>query len=62
MLMMQTYHWPPDESSKDSPSSKPIQLIHHVLKNVLRITTNERVSFLKWMQYNVYTNIQEISI
>ena len=56
MLMMQTYH----ESSEDSPSCISIEVLHHVLKNVLRITTDERVSFMKWMQYHGYLIIQEI--
>ena len=38
----------------------PAQSIHHVLKNVLRITTDERVSFTKWMQYQGYLIIQDI--
>ena len=60
MLMMPTYHQPIEESSEDSSSSNSIQVIHHVLKNGLRITTDERVSFLKWMEYNGYPNIQEM--
>ena len=40
--------------------TSPIQVLHHVLKNVLRISTDERVSFSKWMQYSGYANIQEI--
>ena len=47
MLMMQAYHQSIQESSEDSPSSNPIQMLHHVLKNVLRITPDERVSFFK---------------
>ena len=56
--MMQSYHQSIQESSEDSPSSNPIQLLHHVL--VLKITTDERVSFSKWYQYNGYYNTQDI--
>ena len=58
--MMQTYHQSIQESSEDSPSSNSIQVLHHVLKNVLRITTDERVSFTKWMQYHGYLIILEV--
>ena len=60
MLTMQTYHQSVQESSEDSPSSNSIQVLHHVLKNVLRITTDERVSFTKWMQYHGYLIIQDV--
>ena len=60
MLMMQTYQQSIQESNEDSASSNPIQLLHHVLKNILRITTDERVSFSKWMQYSGYHNAQDI--
>ena len=60
MLMMQTYHQSIQEPSEDSSSSSPIQVLHHVLKNVLKTTTDERVSFSKWMQYNGYFNTQDI--
>ena len=40
--------------------SNPIQVLHHVLKNVLKITTDERVSFSKWMKSNHYHNIHEL--
>ena len=53
--MMQTYHQSIQEFSED-----PFQVLHHVLKNVLRITTDERCFFSKWMQYNGYYNIQEV--
>ena len=58
--MMQTYHQSIQESSEDSPSSNSIHVIHHVLKIVLRITTDERVSFTKSMQYHGYLIIQNI--
>ena len=60
MLMMQTYQQSIQESNEDSTSPHPIQVLHHVLKNVLRITTDERVSFTKWMQYHGYLVIQDI--
>ena len=58
--MMQTYHQSIQESSEDSPSSNSIQAMHHVLNNVSRITTDERVSFSKWLEYNGFPNIQEL--
>ena len=47
-------------SSEKSPSSHSKVLLHHVLNNVLRITTDERVSFSKWMENNHYHNIHEL--
>ena len=35
-------------------------MLHHVLKNVLGITTDESVFFTKWMQYHGYLIIQEV--
>ena len=35
-------------------------MIHHVLKNVLWINTDERVSFSIWVEYNGYPNIHEL--
>ena len=58
--MMQTYHQSIQESSENSPSSNSFQVIHHVLKNVLWIKADERVSFSKWMEYNGYPNIHEL--
>ena len=58
--MMQTYQKSNQGSSEKSPSSHSKQLLHHVLKNALRITTDERVSFSKWMEYNDYHNIHEL--
>ena len=58
--MMQCYQQSSQGSCEDSPSSNPIQVLHHVLKNVLWITTDERVSFSKWMEYNGYPNIHEL--
>ena len=58
--MMQPYQQSSEGSSEKSPSSHSKYLLHHVLKNVLRITTDERVSFSKWMEYNHCHNIQEL--
>ena len=58
--MVQPYQQSIQESNEDSPSSNPIQVLYHVLKNVLRITTDERVSFSKWMQYSEFHNTQDI--
>ena len=60
MLMMQPYQQCSQGSSEESPSSHSKQLLLHALKNVLRITTGERVSFTKWMEYNHYHNIREL--
>ena len=60
MQMMQPYQQSSQESSEKSPSSHSKQLLHHVLKIVLRITTDERVPFSKWMEYNGYPNIHEL--
>ena len=57
--MMQTHHQSIQESSKDSPSPNPIQVHHHVLKSILMITTDERVSFSKWMEHSGYHDILE---
>ena len=59
MLMMQTYQQSIQESSEDSPSFNPFQVIHHVLKNVLGLFVDERVSFSNWMDYNDYLYIHE---
>ena len=56
---MKPYQQSSQGSMRESPSSHSKQLLHHVLKKVLRITTDERVSFSKWMEYNHYHNIQE---
>ena len=48
------------ESNEDSPSSNSIQVIHHVLKNVPKITAVDRVSFPKWMECMHYHNIKEL--
>ena len=41
--MMQPYQKSIQESKEDPPSSSSIQVLHHVLKNVLMATTDERV-------------------
>ena len=58
--MMQPYQQSIQESNEDSPSSNPIQVLYHALKNVLRITTDGRVSFSKRMQYRDFHNTQDI--
>ena len=58
--MMQPYQQSSHGSNEKSPSSHSKQLLHHVLKNDLRITTDERVSFSKWMEYNHYHNTNEL--
>ena len=60
MLMMQTYQQSSQGSSEKSPTSHSTQLLHHGLKIVLRITTDERVSFSKSMEYHLYHNIHEL--
>ena len=47
-------------SSEKSPSCHSKQLLHHVLKNVLKTSQDERVSFSKWMKYNDYHNIYDL--
>ena len=61
MLMMQPYQQSSQGSGEELPKSHSKQLLHHGVKNVLRITTDERVSFSKWMEYNGYPNIHELS-
>ena len=46
--------------SEKSPSSHSKQLLHHVLKNILKIDQDERVSFSKWMEYNYFHRIHEL--
>ena len=58
--MAQPFQESIQESSEDSPSSNSVQLIHHILKNVLKITAVDRVSFPKWMEYMHYHNINEL--
>ena len=58
--MMQPHEQSSQGSSEKSPSSLSKQLLHHVLKNILKITTNERVSFSKWMEHQHYHNLHEL--
>ena len=58
--MMQTYQQSSQGSSEKSPNSHSKEVLHHVLKNVLKTTTDDRVSFPKWMEYNDYHNIYEV--
>ena len=58
--MAQPFQESIQESSEDSPSSNSIQVIHHVLNNVLKITIVDRGSFPKWVEYMHYHNINEL--
>ena len=58
--MMQTYHQSSQGSSEKSPNSCSKQLLHHVLKNILKIDQDESVSFSKWMEYNAFHQIHEL--
>ena len=60
MLMIQTYHLSSQGSSEDSPSSHPIQLIHHVFNNVMEVFATDRFSIPKWKEYMCYHNINEL--
>ena len=60
MLTMKTYHQSSQGSSERSPNSYSKQLLHHVLKNILKINQDERVSFSKWMEYHYFHNIHEL--
>ena len=60
MVIMHTYQQSSQGSSEKSPSSYSKQVLNHALKNVLKITTDDRVSFSKWMEYNDYHNIHEL--
>ena len=60
MVMMQTFEESIQESSENSPSSNPIQVIHQVFNNVLEIFEFGRVSVPKWMEYMHYHNINEL--
>ena len=57
--MMQTFHKSIQESIEDIHCSNP-QVIHEVLKNVLGLFVDERVSFSESMKYNNYINIHEL--
>ena len=59
--MMKSYEQSSQGSSEKSRSSHSKQLLYHVLKNVLKINTDDRVSFPKWMKYMYYHNISELS-
>ena len=47
-------------SGEKSPSSHSKQLLHHVLKDVVKINQDGRVSFSKWIDYNDYHNIHKL--
>ena len=60
MLMMPTYHQSSQGSSERSPNSHSKQALHHVLKNILKIDQDERVSFSKWMEYHDFYHLHEL--
>ena len=60
MVMNQPYQQSSQGSSEKSPSSHSKQVLHHVLKNVLKITTDDRVSFPKWKECMDYHNNNEL--
>ena len=47
------------EFIEDIHCSNP-QVLHHVIKHVLGLFVDERVSFSKWIKYNNYINIHEL--
>ena len=58
-IMTQPYQQLSQGSSEKSPSSHSKQVLHHVLKNVLNMSKDERVSFSKWMEYMDYDNVND---
>ena len=58
--MMQPFQQSSQRSSEKSPSFHSVQVLHHVLNNVLKITTDDRVSFSKWIEYMDYHNTNEL--
>ena len=60
MQMNLPYQQSSQGSSEKSCSSHSKQVLHHVLKNVLKINADDRVSFPKWMKYMDYYNINEL--
>ena len=60
MLLMQPYQQSSQGSNEKSPNSHSKQLLHHVLKNILKIEEDERVSFSKLMEYNCFYHIHGI--
>ena len=60
MLVIQTYQQSSQGSSEKSPNSHSKQLLHHVLKNILKIDQDERVSFSKRMEYHWFYHIHEL--
>ena len=60
MVMTQPCQQSSQGSSGKSPSSHSMQVLHHVLKNVLKITTDDRVSFPKCIEYMDYHNINDL--
>ena len=58
--MTQTYKHSSQGSSEKSPSSHSKQVLHHVLKNVMKIRNDEKVPFSKWMEYMAYDNVIDL--
>ena len=50
------------ESSKDSTTPNPIQVLHHVLNNVLKVKEHEVISISKWMKYMGYNNFTDLCV
>ena len=57
---MQPYKQSSHTSSEKSPSSQSEQVLHHVLKNVLKINQDGRVFFSKWMEYMDYHSLKDL--
>ena len=53
--MTQPDHKSIQESNEDSISPNLMQVMQHVLNNVLKIDQDEIVSCPKWMEYNIIT-------
>ena len=48
------------EKSPSSHSTHLLQVLHHVLKNILKISKHERVPFSKWMEYMASHNVNDL--
>ena len=49
-------------SNEDSISPNSMQVMHHVINNVLMIEEDEIVSFSKWMEYRGYNNFTDLCV
>ena len=58
--MTQPYQQSSQGFSEKSPSSHSKQVLHCVLKNVLKISKDESVSFPKSMEYMAYDNVNDL--